>query len=82
MGVFWDTSGDDTYASKGTTLGQASISAPAGNVRRLMRCIGVFVDGGGTDRYPEEKSAATNGSCWTQQGPNKLPTELGVGVDK
>ncbi len=50
IGVFWDKEGDDAYLTKGPTLGQSRMEQ-AGTVRDAMLTLGLFVDGGGEDRY-------------------------------
>jgi hypothetical protein len=50
LGFFWDWSGDDTYLARGTGLGQSRMEQ-AGTLRDPMLTLGLFVDGGGLDRY-------------------------------
>ena len=50
IGVFWDKGGDDTYLAHGPCYGQSRIEH-AGGIRDAMLTLGVFIDGGGTDRY-------------------------------
>ncbi len=50
IGVFWDKAGDDTYIAKGPSFGQSRMEA-AGSLRDYMLTLGMFVDGGGADRY-------------------------------
>ncbi len=50
LGVFWDKSGDDLYVARSNSFGRPSMEA-SGNRRDLIRNAGLFVDGGGRDRY-------------------------------
>jgi len=51
VGVFWDKTGDDTYlAFAEPSYGQARLESAEG-LRGLMFTLGLFVDGGGRDRY-------------------------------
>jgi hypothetical protein len=84
VGVFVDGGGDDTYASKGTTLGLASMEAGPGvpTLRHGSLTLGVFLDLGGRDAYPEP--FAGDGRTWTQAGRAGKPlfsNQRGVGRD-
>lgn len=85
FGIFWDVRGDDRYqVSAATTLGRSNVAAPRGGPRDRMKNLGLFLDTGGTDVYPESKAFAGNGRTWTQPGLNTDPalrTEWGVGMD-
>lgn len=50
LGIFWDWSGDDVYLARGTGLGQSRMEQ-AGTLRDPLLTLGLFVDGGGLDRY-------------------------------
>lgn len=50
LGVFWDKGGDDLYAARSNSFGRPFMEA-SGNRRDLIRNAGLFVDGGGRDRY-------------------------------
>jgi hypothetical protein len=50
LGLFWDRAGDDTYIAKGISFGQSRMESGAG-LRDFMLTLGLFVDGGGLDRY-------------------------------
>lgn len=50
LGMFWDRRGDDVYIAQGTGLGQARMESK-GSVRDMMLTLGLFIDGGGSDRY-------------------------------
>ncbi|MBD2451753.1 hypothetical protein H6G76_32465 [Nostoc sp. FACHB-152] len=51
IGVFWDKKGDDTYLSFAEpAYGQSFVESPSG-LRELMFSLGLFVDGGGKDKY-------------------------------
>ena len=85
IGIFLDKMGDDTYnVTAATTLGRANI-ASRGSLRDHIKCLGLFLDTGGTDIYPADYNFAKNNSLWTQPGTNTddpLPeVELGVGYD-
>lgn len=81
MGVFVDVSGDDEYRTGGgIVLGGAS-TASRGGLRDQIKTIGMFVDGGGRDRYQEVFSG--NGRQWKQKPPLApvLATEHCLGID-
>jgi hypothetical protein len=85
FGIFWDKSGDDVYyVTAATTLGRSNV-ASRGSLRDHIICLGLFLDTGGNDTYPEEYDFAGNSRLWTQPGTNTeepLPeVELGVGYD-
>jgi hypothetical protein len=50
LSFFWDRHGDDVYIGKGPTFGESEIEA-SGSVRDWLLTLGMFVDGGGKDRY-------------------------------
>lgn len=82
MGVFWDRQGDDAYQVKeGITLGCACITGK-GSLREDLRCIGLFLDGGGKDTY--SLPFAKDGGNWSMKEEGKQPVggECGAGVDK
>jgi hypothetical protein len=82
MGIFHDHSGDDVYDTKGgTTLGRANVSKKG--AREYLHVFGIFLDGGGKDKYNEEY--AKNNTRWISpktdpEGEN--PYEIGVGIDR
>ncbi len=81
MGLFIDYSGNDEYIThQGIVLGNSSI-ASRGGLRDYMKCIGVFIDGKGNDKYNEP--FAKNHKAWKQIPPLKPPlkTEWSVGID-
>lgn len=81
MGIFVDLCGDDHYSTHGgITLGNSSATS-RGGLRDLMKTIGIFIDGGGKDKYTEP--FAGNSRCWYQKSPLEPPikTELKIGVD-
>jgi len=86
IGIFWDKQGDDTYnVSAATTLGRANV-ASRGGIRDHMLCLGLFLDTGGNDTYPQEEkySFAKNNNLWRQYGTNTenpLDVEIGIGYD-
>ena len=84
IGILWERGGGDTYrVSAGTTLGRANAAGKANSLRDGMLCLGLFVDEGGQDSYPEEHEFAKNGAMWTQPPGGKDPTEAtkGAGID-
>lgn len=51
IGVFWDKQGDDTYLSfLEPAYGQSRLQGSTG-LREVMLTLGLFVDGGGKDKY-------------------------------
>jgi hypothetical protein len=82
IGIFHDHGGDDLYTTHGgTTLGRANVSTKG--AREFLHVFGVFIDGGGNDKYNEEY--AKNSSRWIgpktdPEGEN--PYEIGVGIDR
>jgi hypothetical protein len=82
IGVFHDHAGDDIYVtSGGTTLGRANAHNRPGS-RQQLGVYGIFIDGGGTDRYGE--SYARDATRWigpksSTDKPNRF--EIGVGLD-
>lgn len=84
FGIFWDLAGDDDYRVEAETAFGRSNVASRGGLRDRMKNLGLFLDTGGRDRYPESKVFAGNDRLWTQGGTdmgNPLPTETGVGLD-
>ncbi len=91
IGVLWDKAGDDAYLSSGVTLGAGGgIVSPS--LRKWMLNIGIFVDGGGSDAYWENKGAEAQPEPWDFAGDGKnwqrpgmsdptTPNEFGVGID-
>ncbi|MBD3383021.1 MAG: hypothetical protein GF404_12605 [candidate division Zixibacteria bacterium] len=84
IGIFWDKRGNDQYfVEEATTLGRSNV-ASRGSLRDTFLNLGLFLDTGGEDVYPEEYEFAKNNSLWTQPGKNTdqpLETEKGVGYD-
>jgi hypothetical protein len=81
MGLFIDHSGDDEYMTRGgITLGRASTDS-RGGLRDYMRTIGVFIDGGGRDRY--SAPIGSNNDIWVQEPPlePRLRFEWCIGID-
>ncbi|MEZ5337082.1 MAG: hypothetical protein R3F46_02365 [bacterium] len=52
ISVFWDRAGDDVYLGRGPCLGQSEPEAN-GSPRDWLLTLGLFIDGGGNDRYFE-----------------------------
>ncbi len=84
FGIFWDRTGDDTYeVESATALGRSNV-AGRGGLRDRMKNLGLFLDTGGRDVYPESKPFARDGRLWIQHGTDTqspLATEAGVGLD-
>lgn len=84
IGIFVDVAGHDEYASVGTTLGKAA-EAPKGTLRERGLCLGVFLDLGGDDTYPESVPWAKNAARtanWTDKGPTPAEGQVGVFWDR
>ena len=85
ISVFWDRHGDDTYLSKGPTLGMNE-PEPGGSLRDFLLMLGMFVEGGGHDRYyllPGDESyegSSTFTGNFTEADLSKL-TPLGFAGD-
>jgi hypothetical protein len=80
LGWFADLAGNDSYESSGLTLGAAA-DAPPGTLRERALTLGLFMDLGGVDRFPETAPWARPGATevrWTRR--NRLPQESHVGV--
>ena len=83
IGFFFDHQGDDVYNTKGgTVLGQANPLRVG--AREFLDCFGVFIDGGGNDKY--DKPWAKNGARWISPPVDTTlsinPHEIGVGIDR
>jgi hypothetical protein len=81
MGLFADFQGDDTYQNRdGNNLGFATI-ASRGGLRDYMKCIGLFFDGGGNDKYGAV--FAGDRKFWIQKPTLEpvLKTERFIGID-
>lgn len=84
IGLFVDRSGNDGYTSSGITLGQAA-EAPKGSLRERALCLGVFLDLGGTDTYPDAFPFATNGKRhvnWRDRRDVTAESQLGIFWDR
>lgn len=81
IGIFHDHNGDDVYTTNGgTTLGRANVSKKG--ARELLHVFGIFIDGGGNDKYNEPY--AKNSTRWISPKTDpegKNPYEIGVGID-
>ncbi|MEP0765346.1 MAG: hypothetical protein HRF45_02220 [Fimbriimonadia bacterium] len=83
IGIFVDFAGADEYRSSGTTLGKANAST--GGVRDIAICLGVFMDLGGNDSYPDGSPWAKNGAevvNWTTQRAKPSESQVGVFLDR
>ncbi|MEW5795331.1 MAG: hypothetical protein AB1772_03125 [Candidatus Zixiibacteriota bacterium] len=82
IGIFHDHTGDDKYNTNGgTTLGRANVTDTG--IRQFLNCVGIFVDGGGTDDYVE--SWAGNNIRWISPPSDTTKISrytIGVGVDR
>ncbi len=82
IGIFHDWSGDDSYVTKGgTTLGRAN--GDKLGYRKYLHCWGIFVDGGGSDKY--DQAYAGNSLRWIGPASDTTwsnPYEIGVGIDR
>jgi hypothetical protein len=84
MGWFVDFGGNDRYESRGITLGQGA-EATKGSLRERGICLGVFMDMGGQDTYPEAATWARNATRTvnvTDRGPTAAQSQLGVFWDR
>jgi len=85
IGLLVNLGGTDRYTTRGKrTLGGASIGATAaGNARKSVINLGVFVDTGGSDTYVVDgKTDDRNNKSWLYVSTNKSTTkEWGVGLD-
>jgi hypothetical protein len=73
IGILWDEAGDDTYKTQGPGLGQSGVSRPE------SLCLGLFLDGGGKNRFPKRAQAKPN-STWLQPADKTRPLAYGVGT--
>jgi hypothetical protein len=83
IGLFFDHQGDDIYNTKGKTiLGQ--VNPLRAGPREFLDVFGVFIDGGGNDKYNEPW--AKNGIRWISPRVDTTlsinPHEIGVGIDR
>jgi hypothetical protein len=84
IGIFVEGAGDDTYASSGISLGQAS-EGQKGSMREECLTLGVFMDLGGQDTYPEAFAFARNGARqanWTDRRTDAARSQGGVFWDR
>jgi len=73
IGILWDEAGDDTYRTGDSSLGFA------GTARAGALCLGLFIDRGGKNTFPE-KGRARQGTSWVQPAnkDNRLSCGLGT----
>lgn len=84
IGWFVDLAGDDNYVSSGWTLGKGA-DAPKGSLRERCLCLGVFMDLGGTNSYPNACPWAKSGekvANWTLRQDEPFESQVGVFWDK
>jgi len=89
LGLFWDRRGDDTYAVRPADdappdgfngvppMGSATKYDPMRSFRDDMDAIGIFLDTGGNDTYPQG-GEPTQGGTWTR---HPHPHSWGFGAD-
>ena len=83
IGFFFDHQGDDVYTTKGKTiLGQ--VNPLRMRAREFLDVFGVFIDGGGNDKYNEPW--AKNSTRWISPRVDTTLSinshEIGVGIDR
>ncbi len=83
VGYCWDAAGDDVYETgRPLTLGAAQVPGKPGDLavspRRAATCLGLFLDGSGTDRYPRPEC----GDQKTWRRADDTTAALGFGMDR
>ncbi len=90
LAFFWDRAGDDRYDWEGgpsekpgnwagtPPLGSATVYAPFRSFRDDLEAVGLFLDTGGDDSYPEGLAAANDARWLTDRGP----ASNGRGLDR
>lgn len=84
IGVFADLSGADSYKSSGISVG-SSAEAQKGSLRERALSLGLFMDLGGTDTFPDFATWAKNSSRtvnWNQKNDRLTESQLGVFMDR
>lgn len=86
IGIFVDLKGDDQYRIRANSANLGRVNPfGKGTLRERALCLGLFLDGGGTDSYPPTADFAGNARNWIVWGiRNEHPNEsqLGVGSDR
>ena len=85
-GVFVDLAGDDRYelVDPACTAFGAAVVSRWGTLREDLPSLGLFLDLGGRDDYPDHCSGPANDSIWTwprQQAEPRMRSEAGAGFD-
>jgi len=75
IGIMWDEAGDDTYEAGGGCL------ASVGDSRPEHPCLGVFLDTGGSDVFPEGAPAKPH-TVWVLPPVGGHPLARAVGVSE
>jgi hypothetical protein len=73
IGVLWDEAGNDTYKTGGPAFGAT------GETRPGSLCLGLFVDGGGTNEFPKGGRAKAK-TTWVQPAIKDQPLSYGIGT--
>lgn len=84
IGVLLDIAGDDEYRATGTAIGMSN-EAQKGSLRERALSLGVFLDLGGSDSYPDFAVWAKNGSRaanWNSKGRKPEESQVGVFLDR
>lgn len=86
IGIFVDLKGDDQYRIRVNSANLGRVNPfGKGTLRERAFCLGLFLDGGGTDSYPPTAEFAGNARNWIIWGVrNEHPYEsqLGLGSDR
>ncbi|MEN3000349.1 MAG: hypothetical protein ABDI19_00710 [Armatimonadota bacterium] len=86
IGIFVDLQGDDQYRVRANSANLGRVNPfGRGTLRERALCLGLFLDGDGTDSYPPMLDFAGNARNWITWGiRNERPQEsqLGVGSDR
>lgn len=75
IGIFWDEKGDDEYKTPGSSFGAYGDSRPGSS------CLGLFLDGGGVNRFPQGSLPKPH-SLWSQPENKDRPLSYGVGMSQ
>lgn len=84
IGLFVDQQGNDSYVCTGLTLGKAA-EAPGTGLRAKGLCLGLFMDLGGIDKYPQEAvhaGDARRATTWTRKAERLPESQVGVFYDR
>ena len=96
IGVFWEKGGNDTYLLHNQGFGMVSPTNTPDSLRYYQLTLGMFIDGGGQDRYlkvPEELpftgdedelepfEECGDGMVWNRSANQPCPNAYSVGID-